>query len=184
MKPASRVVLGEVLGPHGRRGAMRIRLFGDDVRHLARAPQIELGHGSEDRRPRRYTVREVAPGRPGEARLTLEGVVDRDAAEALGGLVVLGDPSHLDPLPAGEFYWYELIGCSVYDESGRSLGRLRGLLETGAHDVFVVEGEDGSEQLFPAAQELLREVDPTAGRIVVAVPDAAAVVTAADEPEE
>ncbi len=176
MAPASRVVLGEVLGPHGRRGALRIRLHGDDAHHLEGAQQVELGDHADDRRARVFAVREAAAGRSGEARLVLAGVESPEAAEALAGLLVLGDPTQLDPLPRGEFYWYELVGCAVYDESGAALGRVRGLLETGAHDVLVVEGEGGTERLFAAADALLREVDPAAGRIVIAVPEAEAVV--------
>ena len=172
MVPTSRVVLGEVLGPHGRRGALRIRLQGDDARHLGRAALVALGQDRDDPHAREYGVREAGPTRAGEARLVLDGVASREAAEALGGFQVLGDPALLEPLPEGEFYWYELIGCVVYDEEGQRLGRLTGLLETGAHDVFIVEGEDGTEQLFPAAAALLREVDPARGRIVIAVPEA------------
>ena len=175
MAPASRVVLGEVLGPHGRRGALRVRIHGEDAHHLTRATRVEIGDDPEDAHAVEYGVREVGSGRPGEARLVLDGVGDREAAEALGGLLVLLDVALLDPLPDGEFYWYELIGCEVYDEEGRSLGRLSGLLETGAHDVFVVEREDATQRLFPAAEALLREVDPHApagGRIVIAVPEA------------
>lgn len=182
MVPASRVVLGEVLGPHGRRGALRVRLHGDDAHHLAAAEHVELGDHAGDPRARRYAVREAAAGRGGEARLFLDGVESPEAAESLAGLLVLGDPEQLDPLPPGEFYWYQLVGCAVFDEGGASLGRVSGLLETGAHDVLVVEEEGGTERLFAAADALLLEVDPEAGRIVIAVPEAEAVVGGDSEP--
>ena len=44
---------------------------------------------------------------------------------------------------------------------------VRELLETGAHDVLVVRGEDGRDRLIPTARELMREVDLEQGRIVV-----------------
>ncbi len=182
MSPASRVVLGEVLGPHGRRGALRVRLHGDDVHHLAGAGQVELGADAADGYARSYAVREAAPGRGGEARLRLDGVESPEAAESLAGLLVLVDPERLDPLPPGEFYWYQLVGCAVFDEAGATLGRVTSLLETGAHDVLVVAGDGGTERLFAAAAALLKEVDPEAGRIVIAVPEAEAVVGGDDEP--
>ena len=40
------------------------------------------------------------------------------------------------------------------------------VIETGANDVYVVIGPEG-ELLFPAIEEVVREVDPAAGRIVV-----------------
>ena len=172
MGPAARVELGEVVGPHGVRGTLRVRLFGDDARHVARAGRIYLGSSGDDTRARAFEVKRVETGRTGEALLVLDGVEGREAAEALGGLLVLGDPELLEALPEGEFYWYELIGCQVWSDAGAYLGRVTGWIETGAHDVFVVQGEGGDEQLLPAAQDLLQEVDPAAGRIVLSVPEA------------
>ena len=108
-----------------------------------------------------------AAGRRGEVRLALRGITDRDAAEALKGRLVAGDPEHLPPLPEGEFYWYELIGCRVLAAGGRSIGTVKKIWETGAHDVLVVEREDGRSCLVPTARALMKEVDIEAGRIVV-----------------
>lgn len=178
MTPAARVVLGEVLGPHGIHGALRIRLQGEDERHLRGADRIFLGAGSDDSHAVEYTVRGVRAGRAGEAIVELAEITRREGAEALGGLIVAAAAELLEPLPEGEFYWYQLIGCRVFDETGEELGRLRGLLETGAHDVFVVEGVDKAEQLYPAAEPLLREIDIAEGRIVIAVPESAGVAGA------
>lgn len=112
----------------------------------------------------------LGTGRPGEARLKLEGVDSREAAEAQTGLLVCCDPAALEALPSGEFYWYELIGCTLWSSEGRRLGVLRSLLATGAHDVFVVECEGGEELLLPAVESLIREIDPVTQRIVVEVP--------------
>jgi 16S rRNA processing protein RimM len=101
-------------------------------------------------------------------RIALEGVADRDAAAALRGALVVGDAERLAPLPAGEHYWFELVGCRVEAEGGRALGTVREIWETGAHDVLVVEDEAGRKHLIPAAEAFLRRVDPAAGRIVVA----------------
>ena len=169
---AGRVVLGEVLGPHGVRGALRVRLEGEDHGHLERAECLWLGAGPDDSHAEPYRVKSARAGRPGEALLELHELRTREGAEALGGLLVMGAAALLEALPEGEFYWYQLIGCQVMEEGGRVLGRLQGLLETGAHDVFVVRGEDQQDRLYPAAQDLLREIDVAAERIVIAVPTA------------
>lgn len=115
----------------------------------------------------RFEVRAARPGRPGEVRLALAGVEDRDGAEALRGRRVTADPEALRPLPDGELYWYQLIGCRVEAASGRAVGTVRELMETGAHDVLVVEGEDGRTRLVPTARALMKEVDLERRRIVV-----------------
>jgi 16S rRNA processing protein RimM len=167
----NRVVLGQVAGPHGVRGQLRIAVLGDEPANLAAAPWVELSFEREapadDPRARRYEVTFAGPGRSREIRLGLAGVGDRDAADALRGAYVLGDVALLAPLAEGEHYWFELVGCAVEDEAGRSLGTLAEIWETGAHDVLVVVA-DGRRHLIPAAEPFVRSVDPTARRIVVA----------------
>lgn len=171
MSPAARVVLGEIVGRVGNRGALRVRLAGDDARNLKRASEITLTTDPHAPEAPRYTVRAASDAKEGFARLELAGVESREAAEALTGLLVVVDEDILEPLPEGEYYWYQLIGCQVWSHTGEQLGVLKGLWETGAHDLLVVAREDGRELWLPAARELLRELDPGAGRIVVEVPD-------------
>jgi len=168
--PASGVVLGEVIGAHGTCGELRVAIFGDGPANLLRAPELILGAPPEHA-DRVVKVQSAVAGRPGEVRLTLHGVDSRETARALAGLRVSVAPRHLEPLPSGEFYWYQLVGCAVEAHDGRALGTVRGLFETGAHDVLVVEDADGREVLLPTAGDLLREVDVAGRRIVIEVPD-------------
>ena len=156
------VVLGKALGAHGTRGEVRVRWMGDGPGNLMRAPRVALGQGSEDPAARWYEIEAVAPGRGGEVRVEFRGIETREAAAALSGLLVLGDASHLEPLPAGEHYWYEWIGCAVEASDGRKLGIVKELWETGAHDVLVVEDEAGRQLLLPAV--VLMELGGAAAR--------------------
>ena len=163
-------MLGRVLGAHGVRGQVRVRYFGDGPENILGAPRLVLAapeRGIEDPAAEEFEVEGGAAGRPGEVRLVLRGIGDREAAKELKGRLVTGAPEHLSPLPEGEFYWYELIGCRVQTKAGRTIGAVKEIWETGAHDVLVVEGEDGRSRLIPTARALMKEVDVEAGRIVV-----------------
>jgi 16S rRNA processing protein RimM len=144
-----------------------VEFFGDGPDNLARLPEVALARGADEPEVARYEVLRCSPGRRGEVRLALTGLRDRDAAEALRGLLVLGEASHLDVLPPGDHYWYELVGCEVWDEEGRRLGRIRELWDTGAHDVLVVEREGGTDLLVPAVDEWLHRIDPESRQVVV-----------------
>ena len=161
------VVLGRAVGAHGLRGELRVRIFGDGPENLARHRDIWLADSEDDPKPRRFVVNQVGSGRAREARLALQGVEDRDAAQELKGLLVLGRAETLEPLPEGEYYWHELVGCRVESREGRIVGTVREIWETGAHDVLVVEAEDGQQHLISTARELVPEIDPEARRIVV-----------------
>jgi len=163
----ARVVLGRIAGAHALRGEVRVQYFGDGPDNLLAQPFVWLGSSADDETAPRYEVRAAGRGRAGEVRLDLEGVADRDAAAALRGRLVLGDASRLPELESGEYYWHELVGCRVVARDGRPLGTVREIWETGAHDVLVVEAEDGRRQLFSTARELMPEVDVAGRRIVV-----------------
>jgi 16S rRNA processing protein RimM len=169
VKTPDRVVLGRVTGAHGLRGEIRVRFFGDGPQNLLQAREVWLGQARGDPAARRFEVVRTGTGRAGEVRLGLRGVYDREAAVALRGLQVLTDASGLEPLPAGEFYWHELVGCAVVGRDGSEIGVVREIWETGAHDLLVVESSGGERYLLSTARELMPEVDLEAGRIVVEV---------------
>jgi 16S rRNA processing protein RimM len=74
-----------------------------------------------------------------------------------------------DQLPkaaSGEYYWSELIGLAVENVQGVQLGVGDSLLETGANDVMIVQGE--RERAIPFLQgQTIINVDMDAGRIIV-----------------
>lgn len=165
--PPDHVVLGRIVGAHGLKGQVRVRYLGDGPASLMSAPEVWLGESEHQTGLRRFEVKGSGTGRRGEVRLKLDGVADRDAAQQLRGLLVLGDAARLEPLPEGEFYWHQLVGCRVEERAGRLIGTVVEIWETGAHDVLVVESEQGERHLLPTARELMPEIDLEAKRIVV-----------------
>jgi 16S rRNA processing protein RimM len=95
----------------------------------------------------------------------LDGCDDRDAAAALRGRTVAVPREALPDARSGEYYWADLIGLAVENESAQSLGRVTGILQTGANDVLVVAGE--RERLIPFIAAVVREVDLPAGVVRV-----------------
>jgi len=162
-------VLGRVTGAHGLAGEVRVRILGDGPENLSRAPELWLAETPDGASERGYRVESARAGRPGEARLRLSGIADRDEALALRGSWVLGDSAYLEELDSDEYYWHELIGCRVEASDGRPVGIIREIWETGAHDVLVVEREGGEQVLLSTARELMPEVDLEAGRVVVEI---------------
>jgi 16S rRNA processing protein RimM len=165
-----RLTLGRVIGAHGLRGELRVQLFDGTNNNLSAVPSVWLAREEGDPKAVEARVRAVGSGRRGEARLALEGVDGREAAEALRGRLVQAQVDQLGPLAAGEYYQYELIGCRVEDGHGRVLGVVREIWETGAPDVLVVVDENRREILIPAVQAILREVDVAGRRITIDAP--------------
>lgn len=94
----------------------------------------------------------------------LKGIDSREAAATLTGSSILVPRSELPALQSDEYYWSDLIGMSVVNTEGVTLGTVARLFETGANDVMVVAGE--RERLIPWVQQLEQD---TPGATVMAV---------------
>ncbi|MCS6786340.1 MAG: ribosome maturation factor RimM [Thiobacillaceae bacterium] len=153
--------MGRIAAPYGVRGWVKVQPFTEWLDSLLDYPVWRLGR---DGVWQTYTVLE---GRPHGRHLAVhfEGVDDRDAAERLRGREVAVLRAELPQPEEGEYYWDDLIGLAVLNTAGVELGRVVGLLETGAHDVLRVVAE--RERLIPFTAPIVLEVDLAAGVIRV-----------------
>ncbi|MGD9537354.1 MAG: ribosome maturation factor RimM [Alphaproteobacteria bacterium] len=165
MPAAGRLVcLGEIVGPHGVRGAVRVKSFAATPGGLAAYGALSDASGR-----RKFELRLIGESR-GALIAQIEGVDDRDAAEALRGTrLYVGR----DALPAPEpddFYHVDLIGLRVVDTRGEAIGRVRDVLDLPAGAVLEIEREDGDELLLPFTRAAVPTVDLDAGLMVVDLP--------------
>jgi 16S rRNA processing protein RimM len=153
-------VVAQVMGAHGIRGELKCRIVTDfPARRFRRNNTVLIdgeAHAIQAARVQGTTVL-----------LKLADVADRDAAETFRNKDVLIRTADAVALPRGQFYWHQVIGLRVEDAaSGESLGEVTDILETGANDVYVVKGARG-EILIPAIKDVIKTIDPAAGRMLI-----------------
>lgn len=146
-----------MLGAKGLSGAFRIEPLTDVPERLAEGALLYV-EGEPDRR--RITAYEGGGRVPA---MTLEGITDRDAAEALAGRYLEVEP---EPLPEGHWYWHQIVGLTVTDEAGRPMGRVVEVFRAGENEVYRIEGPRG-EILLPALRDVVLRVDLQAGTMTV-----------------
>jgi len=84
----------------------------------------------------------------------------------LTNALVIVERENLPDADDDSYYWADLIGLQVVTIDGIQLGKIVRLLETGANDVMVVNGE--RERLIPWVREsVVKSVDLQAGSITV-----------------
>jgi 16S rRNA processing protein RimM len=151
------VVMGRISAPFGIRGWVKVQPNTAEPRNLL-AYKSWWVEGDGD-----WRTIAVAEARVHGAAVVakLEGCEDRDAAAALRGRAVAMPRAALPGTKSGEYYWADLIGLAVVNGAGQALGRIAGLLQTGANDVLVVAGE--RERLIPFIAEVIRDVDLAGG---------------------
>lgn len=158
------VVLGRLADPYGIRGWIRLHPYGDDPLGWAKMPVLWLG--SEGGPWREVGLKGLKTHSDGVVVL-FEGVADRTAAETLKGTLVGAPREALPATDEDEYYWADLIGLEVVNTAGESLGKVAGLLETGANDVLRVVAEGQAERLLPFVDAVVLAVEKDAGRIRV-----------------
>jgi 16S rRNA processing protein RimM len=153
--------MGRISAPFGVKGWVKVQPDTAAARNLLAYKTWWIGREG-DWRETAVTEAKVQ-GREVVARL--EGCSDRDAAAAWRGQAVAVPRAQLPRPQPGEYYWADLIGLAVVNTASQDLGRIAGVMQTGANDVLVVEGE--RERLIPFIVSVNREVDPDAGMVRV-----------------
>ena len=158
------VVLGRLADPYGIRGWVRLYPFGDDPLSWGEMPAWWIGkEGGPWQEIKLKGLKFHGEGLV----VALDGVTDRSSAEALKGMLVGAPREVLPATDEDEFYWADLLGLEVVNTADEKLGKVAGLIETGANDVLRVVAEDGTERLLPFVEAVVLKVEKDAGRIRV-----------------
>jgi len=94
-----------------------------------------------------------------------------ETAEALVGYEFGLPEAERVQLSEGEFYDWELEGCSVETRAGSIIGKAREVLRTGGVELLVVKGESGKEILIPMSQSIVVEIDISLKKILIDPPE-------------
>jgi 16S rRNA processing protein RimM len=161
------IELGIVGAPFGVRGWVKLRSHTDPPERLLDHRELQLGVGGGWR-----AFRIESSGRSGgQLTVKLNGIDDRDQAQTLRGAPVCVPRSELPQRDERDFYRADLVGCEVVNLAGVRLGVVQYFVETPAHALMVVRGEQ--EFWVPAVPQHLRRVDLRARQVVVDWDDAA-----------
>ncbi len=147
-------VIGRVKKAHGIKGEVKIALSGDlagsmlDIDAVCIQPTGGRAFVTTFQNVRQIPHKELYI-------CQLEGVTDRTHAESLRGAPVSVRESELEPLPEGTFYMDDILGLAVVTDTGRELGTIVEIIETGANDVYVTD----EDVLIPAIAEVVEMID-------------------------
>jgi 16S rRNA processing protein RimM len=154
-----------VIGPaHGVRGAVKVKSFTAAADDLAAYGPLQAADGT------RYRVTSVKPDKLG-ARVTLDGVNERGAAEALRGTALYVAREKLPDLSDDDdFYHADLIGLAALDENGGRLGQVMAVHNFGAGDMLEIADATGKTGFYPFTKAVVPEIDLAAGHLTLLPP--------------
>ena len=161
-----RVVVGRIGRPHGIRGEVTVEPRTDEPDERFAPGAVLQVDGP---------VRQLTVGRAhwhsGRLLIAFEGVDDRNAAEALRGVLLEVDRADdQTPDDPEEFYDSALVGCAVVDPDGAVIGTVREVVHLPAQDLLDIEMASGRHALIPFVAEIVPVVDIAGRRVVVDAP--------------
>lgn len=159
------LLVGILRRTHGVKGEMLMDLTTDFPERIRPHKVLFIG---ESHKP--MTVKSVRKANR-QIIIAFEGYHDCDQAAELRNQNVFVKTSELPKLPKGEYYHHELIGLTAITEDGQKLGKLEEIIQTGANEVYVIRSSDGSEILLPAIKEVILEIHPELGEMLVRPPE-------------
>lgn len=159
--------VGVIIGTHGLRGDLKIRLLptGNLALPDARTVYIKDAEGL----PIRYSAVRTTPHK-NLLLLRLSGLDDLAGVEKFVGSAVFMDTKDLPPRDDDLYYWPELEGAIVVDRKLGEIGRVVGMFSTPAHDILEVDGHF-DEVLVPAIKPFLVKLEPDHGVLHVDLPE-------------
>ncbi len=163
MNVEEKVLLGHVSGLFGVKGWVKVFSYTRPRSQIVTYKRWYLGETQD-----RLIVLEEGRSHKEGVIAKLEGINDRDSAVSLIDSKIWISEVELEPLEEDEFYWYQLIGLQVFDTENKLLGSVKKLLETGANDVLIVQGDGKSEHLIPYIKgQVVKSIDLSSQSLVV-----------------
>jgi 16S rRNA processing protein RimM len=165
------LVVGRIAKAHGITGELVVDVRTDDP-----DDRFVVGKRLRLRASRGGATRDVLieSVRPHSGRLLvrLDGVADRDGADALRGGLFVVDSADLPPInDPDEFYDHQLEGLSVRTVDGRAVGTVAEVLHTSAGELLSVTAESDGEVLVPFVSAIVTRVSLDEGIIEIDPPE-------------
>jgi 16S rRNA processing protein RimM len=159
------IAIGRLTRPHGLHGEMVMLPYVHDITLLPdlTIQPVVLRQGTDT-----IQERAILGWRTFKKRLLLrlDECHDIAQAETLREWEILLPRQSFPPLPAGEYYWFEIEGLAVYASDGQYLGTISEIIYTGSNDVYVVR-HGTREVLVPALKDVVRTIDVAQGRMLL-----------------
>lgn len=160
--------MGKIVGAHGRFGTVKVCSYAESPAIFAADEAVFLKTPQGDIEKR--TIKWVKPHHR-HLLVGLDGVTDRNAADALKASLLLIERDRLPEPEENTYYWCDLVGLAVNNTQGEYLGVIERIIATGANDVYVVKDRE-KETLIPAVAAVINRVDLENRCMQVALPEA------------
>lgn len=158
------IIIGRILGVHGIKGEVKIQPLTDDPGRFYDLDEVTLIQGKTEVD---YQITNCRLHKT-NVLLFLDGVSNRNDAEALIGREVAIPRELAVELDQDEYFIEDLLGLPVYN-NGELLGKINDVMQAGGVDVYTITA-DNKVYCVPARKLYFNEINVKAGRIDASIP--------------
>ncbi len=162
------LTVGKLVNTHGIKGEIKVLPITDfPEERFAKGKRLFLIPG--DGTPSFWITVESARFHKNMYVLKLEGFTNINQVEKYKGSMLKVSQADLVELPDNEYYYHEIIGCSVFTDENedKPLGIITEIISPGANDVWVVKPASGPDILIPVIDDVVLDVDVSNKKVKV-----------------
>lgn len=99
--------------------------------------------------------------------LTFKGYENVNDVVKFKGSILKVPENQQGDLNENEFYYHEIIGCSVKTTEGQLIGKVKEIIATGANDVWVIQRQGEKDVLIPYIEQVVQEINIDQKEIII-----------------
>lgn len=161
------IKIGKIKDAHSLKGDLYLIIFSKDLSWQQSLSEGYLGTDFGD--AQKYSIKKMNPHKDGFI-LGLEGLVDRNQAEAMIGKVFFVEEKALESEPEDTIFLREILKFEVFDQNGNFAGIIQGFSSNGAQDLLIINN-DGKTFEMPFVAPLIQKIDHPAKKIFLIIPE-------------
>ena len=155
--------IGQIVNTNGLKGFLKVKPLTDDI---TRFEDLETVYIQKSKDLLEFKIQEVKYNK-NMVLLKLAGIDDIEEAEKYKNFYIKINRKDAVELEDDSYFIVDIIGCEVFTDENKELGKVVDVFQTGSNDVYTVKNEDGKEILIPAIADVIKNIDIKNKKIVV-----------------
>ncbi|MEE0777219.1 MAG: ribosome maturation factor RimM [Bacillota bacterium] len=157
--------VGKIVAAHGIRGEVKVAPYTDNPCRFKKGGKLFV-----EKRNEYLTIASCRVQGDDILLVRFVSIEDRNEAESMKGSMLSIPKEKAAPLPAGQYYFFQLEGLTVEEENGNTIGIVSDLVEGGAHDIYRIDCGNGDYTQIPALKSIVTKIDLERGVMTVKLP--------------
>lgn len=166
---AERIAIGIIRKPHGVRGEASVEPWTDSPERFEDGQNVLLVSPGE-KETRRSRIESTRP-HAGRALIKFDGIDSPEDLQSVRGWTIEIPRSESRVLDDDEYFLHDLTGLSVVDAAGAAVGTIVDAYEGGGGILLTLKTPAGRSFDVPFASEICTEIDLSARRMTVVLPE-------------